>query len=611
MGKKIMPPVEQVQSSDVKYESQKIEAPHLTGYSLKLSTWLLESHLAGSWIISNMLRANRYTEKLSHTVIPDAPMFVPQFPPQAAEVEAAVKVVEENRSPSARVGVALECLPPITSAGWEAEKSDVPFQYWRIRDYAHAYRTRSITPLDVADRLIAAVEDSQRREPPMSFFISFDSKDIQKQAAASTRRFAEGSPLSILDGVFMAVKDEIDCLPYDSRGGTTWFHKVREVKNDAICVAKLRECGVIFIGKTNQHELGSGTTGNNPHYGTARNPHDPKRYTGGSSSGSAALVACGLVPAALGTDGGGSVRIPSALCGIIGLKTTHGRTSSEGVLELGWTVEVVTPMAGTVEDTLLVYAAMLGSGPNDVTASKPDPPSFPILDASSRGTDIASVIGSITLGKYTEWFSDVSTPEVLEACENALQLLTEKYGTKIKGIILPELEEMRIGHVVSIGSEIAAATNTHYMEGRRKDISYEIRSTLALMRAFSSRDYVAAQRLRRRIMFYHMEAFKKVDVIVTPTTPITAPIIPESSLKCGESNLVLGGSLMRFVVAPNYVGFPAITVPVGVDKNGLPIGVQLIGRPWAEATLLRLAAAIEGLCAPLRKKPAVFYDLLK
>lgn len=604
MGQKSMPLVEEVNIDDMKYERHQLQAPHLTGYGLKISTWLLESHLLGGFIISSTLSANKFTEKLSQTVIPDAPLFAPQFPEQ--DLEPAVKSIEETSSPVKRVELAQECLPPCLN-----KRSDVPFQYWTIRDYAHAYRNGSTTPSGVATRLIAAIGDSQTRDPPMSLFISFDAKDIQKQAAASTHRFSEGHPLSVLDGIFMAVKDEVDCLPYGSRGGTTWFHKVREVKNDAVCVARLRECGVIFVGKTNQHELGSGTTGNNPHYGTVRNPHDPKRYTGGSSAGSAALVACGLCPAALGTDGGGSVRIPSALCGIVGLKTTHGRTSTEGVLELGWTVEVVTPMASTVEDLLLVYAAMLGSRPNDVTISKPALPSFPIMEGSQHDVDVFKVIGSITFGKYTKWFEDVSNSEILEACERVLQLLVEKYGIKIKEIILPEMDEMRVGHVVTIGSEISAATNTHYLNGKRKDISYEIRSTLALMRSFTSCDYVAAQRLRRRAMFYHMEAFKSVDVIVTPTSPMTAPIIPKSALKFGESNLVVGGDLMRFIVAPNFLGFPAITVPVGFDKEGLPIGLQLIGRPWSEATLLRLASVIEKLCASKSKKPAVFYDVLE
>ncbi|CAL5330202.1 unnamed protein product [Camellia sinensis] len=151
-----------------------------------------------------------------------------------------------------------------------------------------------------------------------------------KQAAASTQRFEEGNPLSILDGIFMAIKDDIDCYPHPSKGATTWFHEVRPVRKDAVCVSRLRKCGVIFVGKANMHELGMGTTGNNPNYGTARNPHAPERYTGGSSSGPAAIIASGLCSAALGTDGGGSIRIPSSLCGVVGLKTTYGRIDMTG-----------------------------------------------------------------------------------------------------------------------------------------------------------------------------------------------------------------------------------------------------------------------------------------
>ncbi|CAL5385226.1 unnamed protein product [Camellia sinensis] len=151
-----------------------------------------------------------------------------------------------------------------------------------------------------------------------------------KQAAASTQRFEEGNPLSILDGIFMAIKDDIDCYPHPSKGATTWFHEVRPVRKDAVCVSRLRKCGVIFVGKANMHELGMGTTGNNPNYGTARNPHALERYTGGSSSGPAAIIASGLCSAALGTDGGGSIRIPSSLCGVVGLKTTYGRIDMTG-----------------------------------------------------------------------------------------------------------------------------------------------------------------------------------------------------------------------------------------------------------------------------------------
>ncbi|KAM0007209.1 putative fatty acid amide hydrolase [Helianthus debilis subsp. tardiflorus] len=180
-----------------------------------------------------------------------------------------------------------------------------------------------------------------------------------------------GKPLSALDGIFMAIKDDIDCYPHPSKGGTTWFDEVRAVDKDAVCVSRLRSCGVIFVGKANMHEFGQGTTGNNPNNGTTRNPHNAERYTGGSSSGPAAIVASGICSAALGTDGGGSVRIPSSLCGVVGLKTTFGRTDIKGALYDGGTLEIIGPIASSVEDIMLVYAAILGASPADKLSLSP------------------------------------------------------------------------------------------------------------------------------------------------------------------------------------------------------------------------------------------------
>jgi Asp-tRNA(Asn)/Glu-tRNA(Gln) amidotransferase A subunit family amidase len=211
----------------------------------------------------------------------------------------------------------------------------------------------------VAERIISIIEENELDKPPTPLLLSFDAAEVRKQAAASTQRFEAGNPLSILDGIFIAIKDDIDCHPHPSKGGSTWMHEVRSVEKDAVCVSRLRSCGVIFIGKANMHEFGMGTTGNNSNYGTARNPHAPDRYTGGSSSGPAAIVASGLCSAALGTDGGGSVRIPSSLCGVVGLKINYGRMSMEGCLCDSGTVEVIGPIASSVEDAMLVYTTYI------------------------------------------------------------------------------------------------------------------------------------------------------------------------------------------------------------------------------------------------------------
>lgn len=596
--KRYMLPVEEVDMDSVQYEKEVIKAPHLTGYTLKLFVKLIEAPIIGSLIASQLKKDNRFPQELENTVIPEPPMFYPEFPPQ--EPEPGVLVLEEDSEPIYRVELASKCLPP-------SDPASSPFLYWKIRDFAHAYRSASVTPLMVADHIILGVEEFNNKKPPMPFLISFSAEEVKNQAEASTHRFKEGKPLSILDGIFVAIKDDIDCLPYPSKGGTTWFHKVRPVKNDAVCVSRLRSCGVIFIGKANMHELGMGTTGNNPNYGTTRNPHDLGRYTGGSSSGPAALVAAGLCSAALGTDGGGSIRIPSSLCGVVGLKSTYGRTDMKGSLCDSGTVEIIGPIAAHVEDVMLVYATILGSSLSEKYSLKPASPCLPNLSSY----DNANHLGSLRLGKYTEWFNDVYSTDISDRCEDVLNMLLKSHGCETVEIVIPELHEMRTAHTLAIGSETMCSLFPDYVAGNASQLTQDIRTNLAVFRSFSASDYVAAARLRRRIMHYHMEIFKKVDVIVTPTTGMTAPLIPSSALKFGETNLVVSGYLMRFIIAANLLGLPAITVPVGHDKQGLPIGLQLIGRPWGEATILRLASAVEELCAESRKRPSTFYDILK
>lgn len=606
MGKKrVMLPVEELDLNSVKYEYEMIQAPHLTGFALKLFINLLEFPLIGRLIISSIKKKNKMTELFRNTVIPEPPMYKPEYPPQ--EPEQNVIVMDEDDKPEQRVAAALNCLPEYDpSKWWNGDNLETSFRYWNIRDFAYAYRARLATPSRVAENIISALEELHRCNPSAPLLIAFDLEDIRKQAAASTERFEQGKPMSVLDGTFVAIKDDIDLYPYPSNGGSTWFHEVRVVKKDAVCVSRLRSCGVILIGKANMHEFGLGTTGNNPNYGTARNPHAFDRYTGGSSSGPAALVASGLCSAALGTDGGGSVRIPSALCGLVGLKTTYGRTDMRGALCDG-TVEIIGPLTSTVEDAMLVYAAILGSSPADKISMKPSPPCFP--DLTSRGG--FGALGALRLGKYSQWFNDVHSDAISVKCEEALKLLSESYGCQVMEIVIPEMHEMRTAHVVSIGSESLMSLTPYCEEGRGSKLTYDTRTNLAIFRSFTAADYVAAQRYRRRLMYYHMEIFKKVDVIVTPTTGMTAPMIPPNALQFGESNLEVSGYLMRFVVTANLLGFPAITVPVGYDKDGLPIGLQLIGRPWAEASLLRLASAVEGLCGHPKKRPAQYYDIMK
>ncbi|KAL3723966.1 hypothetical protein ACJRO7_036044 [Eucalyptus globulus] len=604
MGKKrVMIPAEELDLSTVKYEPEVIDTPHLTGLAFRLFVRILETPLIGPAIISYLKKKNGMVELLRSTVVPEPPMYKPEFPPQ--DPEPGTILLEEDGKPEDRVESALRCLPEYDPAkSWNVDLSQ--FRYWKIRDYAYGYRSKLVTPSMVAERIIMVIEEFSHKKPPAPLLVSFDAEEVRKQAAASTKRFEDGKPLSILDGIFMAIKDDIGCHPYIMKGATTWMDETNSNNEDAVCVSRLRSCGVILVGKANMHELGMGTTGNNPNYGTTRNPHAPERYTGGSSSGPAAIVASGICSAALGTDGGGSIRIPSSLFGVVGLKTTYGRTDLRGSQCESGTEEIIGPIASSVEDVTLVYAAILGSCPMDKYTLKPSPPclpNFPSLES-------LNAVGSLRLGKYTPWFNDVQSTDVSDKCEDILNQLSKTYGCEVVEIVIPELHEMRTAHLVSVGSQILTALNPDCEDGKAKELNYDSRTNMALFRSFTASDYVAAQCLRRRMMYHHMEIFKRVDAIVTPTTGMTAPKIPPSALKYGETDLHLTGSLMQFIVAANLLGLPAISVPIGYDKQGLPIGLQLMGRPWGDASILRLASVVEELCGS-KKRPVSFYDVLK
>ncbi|KAJ4842657.1 hypothetical protein Tsubulata_033069, partial [Turnera subulata] len=520
MGKKrVLVPAEEVDFSTVKYEPQDFQAPHLTGWVLKLFVKILQIPLIRHFIMSNLQKRNGLYQVLRNSVIPEAPMYNPQFPPQ--EKEEGVVTVDEDGKPEERVEVALNYLPRYDPASrWNGTDLATPFRYWKIRDYAHAYRSNLVTPSMVAEHVISVIKEFSKKQPPMPLLLSFDEEDVRKQAAASTKRFEQGNPISILDGIFMAIKDDIDCYPHPTTG-TLYSHL---------------SVYLPFLDIT------------------TRNPHAVDRYTGGSSSGSTAIVASGICSAALGTDAGGSVRIPSSLCGVLGLKTTHGSTNMEGVCGEHNAVLVVGPIATSVEDVILLYASILGSSATDRISLNPSPPCLPNL----ASLESINALGSLRLGKYTEWFNDVLSTDVSDKCEDILNLLPKTHGCRMEEIVIPELPEMRTAHLVAMAESLCSLL-PYVEEG--KHVSLDIQTNIAFFQAFTASDFVASQCLRRRFMHYHLKIFRNVDVIVTPTTGMTAPIIPPSALQCGESNLRVTAYLMRFVLAANLLGFPAITVP--------------------------------------------------
>ncbi|XVF60986.1 hypothetical protein PTKIN_Ptkin08bG0091700 [Pterospermum kingtungense] len=595
-------PVEQIDlgpASDQFYLRANVKAPRMAGFLVKIFAWFLELRVIGTFLVYILKRNNLVHKLVSNAMLEESPLFLPLHPIVELN-EQEVKQIDTEASPPERVQQAINCLP-LTSEKSQDELKPSCFRRWTIVDYSRAYSHGEITPLMVAQQFINAVRESSSSALPMSFFINYDAEDILRQATESTLRYERGQPISALDGVPIAIKDEIDCSPYPTTGGTKWLHKVRPCIEDACCVMRLRSCGAIIVGKTNMHELGAGPSGINPHYGTARNPYDPHKIAGGSSSGSAAVVSAGLCPAALGVDGGGSVRMPASLCGVVGFKPTFGRIPHSGVLPLNWTVGMVGILAGTLEDAFIVYAAISGQLPSQEPTTLPRV-DFPLLNSTS-------LISNIKLAKYGEWFNDCSE-EIKICCSNALHKLCEHYMWKTVEVTIPEIEVMRLAHYVTIGSECSTSLSSHLEKLDFAELGWDARVALRIYGSFDSKEYIKAQKLRNRQVQFHNKIFAKADVIVSPTTGVTAYPIYDDALKTGELDYINGAAIVRYQIAGNFLGLPAVTIPVGYDNAGLPIGLQFIGKPWSEPTLMHIAFAMQALCISDYRKPKVFYNLV-
>ena len=531
------------------YNLHSLKLPILTGAGLKAFTAAVENPITRVALIGSLLE-NGGIPKLRGIALEEAPTFYPLVKPAEGTHEKAVR--------------------------FEPGAQPENFPYRTAHDYAEAYRKGTLTPLQAAEQVLAAIDVSEQGDTPLRTFIAINREDVLAQAKASTERYRTHKTLGPLDGVPMAIKDEIDLKPYPTTVGTSFLGK-QPAAEDSTVAARLRAAGALLVGKTNMHEIGINPNGSNANYGAVRNPYDTNCDPGGSSSGSAAAVAAGLVPVAIGADGGGSIRIPAALCGIVGLKPTFGRVSEHGAAPLCWSVAHLGPLAASVEDAALVYSIIAGPDANEPnTLVQPE-----VSLANWNKTDLKG----IRLGIYKEWFEHAS-PEVVKACYSMVDQF-KKLGGQVVEITLPELDEMRIAHATTILAEMALCMR-NYRE-HQKEHGAAVRLSLVLGQTFTALDYLQAQRMRTRAMAIFADAFKQVDVILTPGTALAAQPVPAGGYKGGWSDLGTDTEMMRFVFPGNLTGNPGIAFPVAYDSRGLPIGMQAIGRHWEEALLLRVA----------------------
>jgi len=572
------------------YNLRSIKIPRTSGRTLKILAYLLRTPGIRSLLIPVLLR-QAGIQRLRKCQIEDEPIMHPVHPSNnKISATVAKKTIIQFFDSFDNNESSDNALKSTVS-----EKKNL-FHPETAFDFHQVYLEGKISPVDVAMRLMDIVRSIEESAVPLRPYIAWEERELMKQANASAERFSNGKPLGILDGVPVSVKDELDMLPFKTMIGTRFYSK-QPPEQDATSVARLRSAGALLVGKTNMHEIGLGVTGLNIQYGTTRNPHHLDHYPGGSSSGSASAVAAGLSPIALGCDGGGSIRIPASLCGVVGLKTTWGRISTAGSAPLHWSIGSVGPIASTAIDAAIAYSFL--AGPDKRQSCTQVQPAVDLKNFKNTNLE------GVKLGIFNSWFNHASE-DVVKCCEQMINSFKSQ-GAEVNEIEIPHLDEIRVSHAVTITTEMFTSLKT-FLNPFSQPFGLDAFINLTLAKRISGSDYVKAQCVRARMIRNLNNIFKDVDAIVTPSTACTAPPILSDALINGESDLKTLTELMRFVPEANLGGFPAISFPVGYDAKGLPVGMQLMGRPWEESFLLRMAKISENYF--VRHPPMMRFSLL-
>jgi aspartyl-tRNA(Asn)/glutamyl-tRNA(Gln) amidotransferase subunit A len=471
--------------------------------------------------------------------------------------------------------------------------SDTELAFASIEEVGKLFRKRKLSPVELTKLMLARIE---QLDPKLNAYIT-----VTKELALAEAKKAEAELFGPrgrkglrdrgpLHGVPISLKDNI----YTAGVRTTAGSKIlRDLipKEDATIVKQLKDAGAVLLGKTNMHEFAYGVTSNNPHYGPVRNPWDLLRIPGGSSGGSAAAIAAGLCYGSIGTDTGGSIRIPASLCGIVGLKPTWDRISCEGVVPLSPLLDCTGPLARTVRDVAILAGAIyfrVGREPNFATPStlRADPKKF-------------------CLGVPRQMFFDALSPEVRSAFDSALRDLSH-LGMKTADISIPLLDETE-----EAGNQIAWAEATlfhkqqGYFPARAAEYGDDVRLRLEMGTKVSAVDFLQALEIQKQFVqqFHLALAEADVDAIAVPTTPIEAPLLNQETSRIGAHDYPTRALLLRLNRPANLAGTPSLSVPCGFTHAGLPIGLQIMGGVSSESGLLRIANIFERARPQTRRPP--------
>mmetsp|Transcript_10824 Transcript_10824/g.40431 ORF Transcript_10824/g.40431 Transcript_10824/m.40431 type:complete len:1068 (+) Transcript_10824:167-3370(+) len=583
------------------YNVRNISSPRLSGFMLKVVVEFMELDVWPVNRIPAMIMKKSGFNRLRELDI-TSPMSTVPIPR---------KYQYENRDDQEAMQKERDQFLKEVQSYWEKMgsrqgSSESPV-FTSIQQYYTAYMKGSVTPLDVARNII---DIHKKKEDACNGIMEFRADLLLEEAEASTKRYKNKKPLSVLDGVPFVVKDCVDVAGFYTRFGTK--HKAfstKTISTDSPSVSRLRKAGAMMAAKTIMAEIGMDARSLNPHFGYTKNPYNLKHEAGGSSSGSAALVGANLVPFAIGTDGGSSIRNPSALCGCYGLKPTHARVPQAQQSKPGtFTVTVTGPIATDAVSLALSYATMAGPDSPD-HQSTCQPSSLGLSSLKLNDSNFFSLEG-VKIGMDRTYFNHVFDPEIAKQVEAFLdkEVCGHYRAGKVSDLKLPLLEELRVAHLLTISTEARSGYHKEMTESMNL-FSHGTRLTMLAITSKLGLDYVNAQRLRHAAMKIYDEIFDKVDCIVMPTVAMTAPLLPRSA-RYGESDLKISGHLMRFAFLANFLGLPAVTIPIGNSKGtSLPVGIQFMSRWWCEDILLKLAILCQQRIQP--EKPQVHYNTLR
>jgi aspartyl-tRNA(Asn)/glutamyl-tRNA(Gln) amidotransferase subunit A len=443
-----------------------------------------------------------------------------------------------------------------------------------LAEAASAVRDGSLSPVDLTQ---SCLDRAAAVEPSINAFIEVYTDSAFAAAKELEQEALAGNFRGPLHGVPVAAKDIFDVAGSPTTAASPILAGSEPKERDSAAVDRLRAAGAIILGKLNLHEFAYGATGVDSHAGPARNPWNSDRVTGGSSSGSGAAVAAGECFAALGTDTGGSIRIPASLCGIVGIKPTFGRVSRRGVFPLSWSLDHVGPMSRTVEDTAIALQVLAGHDPEDRSSVDESVPDYV--------SGLADGVKGLKIGASDSFIFTASDEEIATGVQAAISVL-EGLGAEVKSINLPHVSDIPSALSTVMLPE-ALAVHRKWMQTRPDDYSEDVRYRLELGATYTALQYVEAQRFREMVVdAWRTEVFEEVDLLVMPATALPAPAIEGSGLS-GTMGLI------RCTNPINFLGIPAISVPCGFTSAGLPFGLQIAGRWWDEATVLRAAHAYE------------------